>query len=67
MCLKMVLVVITAHDCYFLSVWKVNICVRTSAKANTFALLKNNEDLGDFKNKHLNAAGFLCLLLLILH
>lgn len=61
---------VSGHNCarlLFLSVWKVNICVRTSAKANTFALLKNNEDLSDFKNKHLNAARFVFLLLLMLH
>ena len=51
----------------FLSVWKVNSCVRTSAKANTFGLLKNNEDLSDYRNKHLNTARFLFLLLLMLH
>ena len=66
---------VSGHNCtrwLFLLVWKVNICVRASAKANTFAFCwKNNEDLSDFKlafvNEHLNAARFLFLLLLMLH
>lgn len=43
---------VSGHNCkllLFLLVWNVNVCVRASAKANTFAMLKHNEDLSDFK------------------
>lgn len=40
----------------FLLVWNVNVCAAASAKANTFAMLKNNEDLvilrWQFVNEH---------------
>lgn len=43
---------VNGHNCkilLFLLVWNVDVCVGASAKANTFAMLKNNENLSDFK------------------
>lgn len=44
---------VNGHNCkllLFLLVWNVNVCVGASAKANMFAMRKNNEDLSDFQD-----------------
>lgn len=65
-CLQMLLVVITAHDCYFYRSGKWIFVLEHPQKQNTFGLLKIMK-IYDYRNKHLNTARFLFPLLLMLH